>query len=68
LKNLQIGYTLPKKIVQHTFIDFCRIYFSGQNIFTVDNFLDGFDVEAPDGSAGFYPMVKTFTFGINVKF
>lgn len=68
LKNLQIGYTLPKKIVQHTFIDFCRIYFSGQNIFTVDKFLDGFDVEAPNGSAGFYPMVKTFTFGINVKF
>ena len=30
--------------------------------------LDGFDVEAPSGGSGFYPMVRIFTFGINTKF
>ncbi|MCE5180072.1 MAG: TonB-dependent receptor [Porphyromonadaceae bacterium] len=68
MKNLQLGYSLPSSLLEKSFIEHCRIYFSAQNLFTIDNFLDGFDVEAPNGSSGFYPMVKTFTFGINLKF
>jgi TonB-linked SusC/RagA family outer membrane protein len=68
MKNLQIGYTLPKKWLKNIFVDNLRIYASGQNIFTIDNYLDGFDVESPSGNSGFYPMVKTFTFGIDLNF
>jgi TonB-linked SusC/RagA family outer membrane protein len=68
LKNIQVGYTIPNSIIQRIFLDELRIYFSGQNLFTLDNYLKGFDVESPYGSGAFYPMVKTFTFGINTKF
>ncbi|MCG6189541.1 SusC/RagA family TonB-linked outer membrane protein [Maribellus maritimus] len=68
MKNIQIGYSFPQKILEKTFMDSFRLYVSGQNLFTIDNFLDGFDVESPVGNSGFYPVVKTFTFGINAKF
>lgn len=68
MKNLQFGYSLPSSLLGESFIDHCRFYFAAQNLFTIDNFLDGHDVEAPSGSSGYYPMVKTFTFGINLKF
>ncbi|MGQ8335802.1 SusC/RagA family TonB-linked outer membrane protein [Sunxiuqinia sp. A32] len=68
MKNIQFGYTIPPKMLNNVFIDNFRIYFSGQNLLTIDNFLRGFDVESPNGSSWFYPIVKTFTFGINAKF
>ncbi len=68
MKNLQFGYSLPTHLLDKISISQCRVYFSGQNLLTFDNFLDGFDVEAPVGDSGYYPMVKTFTFGINAKF
>lgn len=68
LKNLQIGYSLPKKCLKGTFINNIRVYASGQNLLTFDDFLEGFDVESPSGSSGFYPIVKTFTFGVDIQF
>jgi len=68
MKNLQVGYTIPDVLISKTILSSLRFYFSGQNLFTIDNFLDGFDVEAPYGALSHYPMVKTFTFGINAKF
>jgi hypothetical protein len=68
MKNLQIGYTLPKKYLKNIFVDNFRVYASGQNLFTIDKYLDGFDVESPSGASGFYPMVKTFIFGIDINF
>lgn len=68
LKNLNIGYNLPSRILENSGINNARIYFSGQNLFTIDdNFFDGFDVESPLGGTGFYPMVKTYTFGISIN-
>ena len=36
--------------------------------FTVDNFWEGYDVEAPVGYGNFYPQVKVYTFGLDVTF
>ncbi len=67
LKNVQIGYTIPKKVIAKTFLNSCRVFFSGQNLFTIDNFYDGFDPEAPIGTGNYYPMVKVYSFGVNVN-
>lgn len=68
LKNVQFGYSLPKPILNKLKMQQVRLYFSGQNLLTLDNFWDGYDVEAPVGNGGYYPQVKTYSIGLDVKF
>ena len=37
IKNLNVGYTLPVKLVKRAKLQTARIYFSGENLFTIDN-------------------------------
>jgi TonB-linked SusC/RagA family outer membrane protein len=67
-KNIQIGYTLPKSILNKVFIDYFRIYIAAQNLFTITDFYNSFDPEAPIGRGEFYPMMKVYSLGFNVKF
>ena len=68
LKNLQLSYTIPTKFIKKFNINRMRLYVAGQNLFTIDNFWDGFDVETPAGTGRRYPQVKTYTIGIDIKF
>jgi TonB-linked SusC/RagA family outer membrane protein len=68
LKNLQLGYSFPAKWLDKTFVKNFRINISGQNLFTVANFLKGFDVETPEGGISRYPIVKVYSVGLNVNF
>jgi hypothetical protein len=68
LKNIQVGYSFPKSLLGRSKIQSLRIYFSGQNLLTFDNFWDGYDVEAPVSNGGYYPQQKTYSFGLDVKF
>ena len=69
LKNLQIGYTLPKQTLAKIGIDRARIYYSGQNILTASQFYKWVDPEAPAGERGYsYPQVLVNTIGINLTF
>ena len=68
LKNLQLGYTLPKKWTERISFNKLRVFFSGQNLFTLDNFYPGYDPEAPVGQGDYYPMMKVFSFGIETNF
>lgn len=68
LKNVQLGYSLPGSVLESLRIQKLRIYFSGQNLLTLDKFWDGYDVEAPVGNGGFYPLVKTYSFGLDFRF
>jgi hypothetical protein len=45
-----------------------RFYVSGQNLFTWDNYPDGFDVEKNEQNGEFYPIMRTTTVGVNVRF
>ena len=79
LKNLQIGYKLPKKWVESVNMKGVSIYFSGENLFTwsplykitkdinISN-IGKSDVDLSDsrGDAYNYPMMKTYTFGISI--
>ncbi|WP_163172184.1 TonB-dependent receptor [Bacteroides sp. 51] len=68
LKNLQIGYTLPAVITKKAGISKLRIFANGTNLFTLDKFWDGYNVESPIGSVVFYPQVKVYSFGVEVNF
>jgi TonB-linked SusC/RagA family outer membrane protein len=67
LKSLQLGYTLPKSLVQQVGISRCRLYVSGQNLLTFTSLPSDIDPEAPNDSR-YYPQVRTYTFGLNVEF
>lgn len=66
LKSLEIGYTVPKKIISPWGIENIRIYANGNNLFTIDS-VDIFDPEMTSGIKG-YPIQRTWTFGLNVTF
>lgn len=69
LKNVQVGYTLPQQWLERIFLDKVRIYVSGENLFTITKYYDGWDPEMQTGGAGlFYPLTKLYVAGINVKF
>lgn len=67
LKNLQIGYTLPKQLTSKLSISQVRVYLAGTNLFTLSHnpFLDP---EAPDVANGYYPQQRSYTFGLNLTF
>ncbi len=71
LKNIVLGYTLPKKWTKKAMIERVRVYATAQNLFTIrgNNFYEGFDPEGSFGnSASCYPLNKTFLFGLNLDF
>jgi hypothetical protein len=68
LKNLQIGYTLPKKITEKFFCSRLRFYITASNLFTITKY-SGYDPEVGSGvDYGNYPQSRTFTFGLNANF
>lgn len=74
LRLVQLGYTLPQSILDKVKIDRCRIYISGENLFTFTKY-SGIDPEVGRNSPlnigvdrAFYPMVKTVLFGLQLSF
>lgn len=65
LKNLQIGYNLPQSIVHLAHISSFRIYGSAENLLTMSPW-PGLDPEIQDDPNGMYPLVKSFSLGINM--
>lgn len=68
LKNVNLGYTIPKSVLNKWKISSLRVFVSGQNLFTISNTWDGFDPEINSANAQFYPVMRTFTGGLNVNF
>jgi len=69
LKNLQFGYTIPQKVLKGFFIQSARFYVSCQNVFTYKHMINGYDPEQRVFDArDFMPLVKTYSFGINLNF
>jgi TonB-linked SusC/RagA family outer membrane protein len=82
LKNLVVGYTIPKSVTQRAGIDRLRIYFSGNDLWEVSKINDGWDPEAtrtvnnggdPENNnvstfSQRYPFYRYLTFGVNLTF
>ena len=71
LKNLQIGYTLPNQLTSKIGLSKARVFFSGDNLFTISSIFGVFDPEAVGGALGngkIYPLSRTLSCGVNVSF
>ncbi len=66
MKNLTLGYTIPRKVLSSTGFSHVRLYFTANNLFTVSDFVPGMDPEASGATA--YPFARTYSFGLNVQF
>lgn len=79
LKNIQLGYTLPRSLTSKVFISSLRIYVAAENLLTITGY-KGFDPEVSDYTSptegdrssgidrGMYPQARTFTLGFNLNF
>ncbi|MDR1666530.1 MAG: TonB-dependent receptor [Bacteroidales bacterium] len=67
LKNVQLGYSLPKKWINKINFSGMRIYISGTNILTFSEFKE-YDPESNDGANTTYPPMKQYSLGVNLKF
>ncbi len=78
LKNVQLSYTFPKKVLKTLHLQGLMVYANATNLLTFDNYYEGYDPEtayqggsngATTGSIGSnYPLVSTYTFGLEIKF
>lgn len=67
LKNIQIGYTLPKAFTDRVRINNLRLFFSGENLLTFSKF-PGVDPEIGGVGFGVYPLPRMLSGGLNVSF
>lgn len=69
LRNLVVGYTLPKVWTRKALIEKCRIYFEGTNLFSFDNMKKyGIDPEVSGVQGADYPQHRVYTIGLNLTF
>ena len=72
LKNITLGYTLPRNLTKKINISRLRLYVRAENLFTWTKYW-GFDPEIGSGSTslgvdyGVYPQARTFTVGLNLS-
>ena len=73
IQNVQLGYKANNQLNNRLGVDSLRLYLSVNNLFTFTNY-NGFDPSASSGSPigagidkGFYPVSRSFLFGLNVK-
>lgn len=84
VKNIQLGYNIPKKLLDKIQIQAWRFYVSGENLFTFTNYsgadpeIGSITYEDPETGAknslnsgidrGIYPQARTFRFGTSITF
>lgn len=68
MRNVQVGYNVPQKFLQNTFMTGVSFSLQGENLFNITKW-QGFDPESSRTSDVYqYPTPKLFTFGLDVKF
>ncbi len=67
LKNLELGYTLPKNALKKVGITRLRIFLSGTNLLTFD-YVKNFDPETEQERGYNYPQMSQYTLGFNFQF
>lgn len=74
IRQIQLGYTIPKKITRKFFVENLRAYISLDDFFTITSY-KGFDPEVSAGTGasqgldmGGYPVTRKFSVGCNVTF
>ena len=75
IRNVQLGYTLPKAWIQNIRLQRVRAYVSATNLYTFTSY-SGFTPDVTNSGnplitgvdMGYYPLTTTYSFGLNVTF
>ena len=73
VRNIQIGYILPKDFSKKFKTNYVRFYIAANNLFTFTKYM-GYDPDIGGGALsggvdnGFYPQARTIMGGVNIKF
>jgi TonB-linked SusC/RagA family outer membrane protein len=71
LKTVQLGYSIPRQVIEKIGFQKIRVYVSGNNVLTFTKY-SGFDPEIGGGSygvdRGLYPQARFYLVGINATF
>lgn len=68
LRNIEVGYSLPRTLVAKAGMTRCRFYASGYNLCTWSHLPKGFDPEKPTSYTWWYPKTRTFSVGFQIGF
>jgi TonB-linked SusC/RagA family outer membrane protein len=67
LQNLTLSYRVPSALLKKAGINNFKVHVTGTNLFTITDW-DGWDPETSTGLGGEYPLLRTYSFGINFDF
>jgi len=74
IQNIQLGYTVPRRLTGKIKVEQIRFFTSVSNLYTFTKYT-GYDPAASTGTpigsgfdSGFYPASRTYTFGLNLNF
>ncbi len=68
LKSAELGYTFPQKWIGKSGIKNLRLYVNGYNLFTIKGVPFDPEHSGNDSYGNLYPLNRTFSVGVNVKF
>jgi len=67
LQNLTLSYKVPTSLLKKAGVNNFKVYVTGTNLFTITDW-DGWDPETSTGLGGEYPLLRTYSVGINFDF
>lgn len=74
LRNVMLGYTLPKRLTERLSLGTVRCYIKGTNLYTLTSYsgytpeIGGYDVLSNGIDSGVYPIAGVYSFGLNINF
>ena len=68
LKNLTLGYTLPKSLTDKIGIERLRVFFSGDNLAEWSGLYKNYKVDPESLGSFVYPFQRSYSFGLNLTF
>lgn len=68
IKNLQLGYSFPKALINKINFERLRVYASVDNLATFTSLIDNIDPEFSATDGKLYPLQRTWSLGMNITF
>lgn len=69
LKTVELGYSIPKKLLRFSGLQSVRLYAQGMNLLTWDKLKSvDIDPETKEGTGDWYPIQKVYNFGVDITF
>lgn len=67
IRNIQLGYTIPNKIIEPLKMSNLQVRFSAENAFNFNRYRQGWDPEI-NTELNYYPILANFTLGVKADF